>query len=249
MLEKTVTQALKERYACRKFSDAPIEQEKLEALVQAAEQSPTALNAQELRFRFVINQEKLKCLGKFFEKYYLKHGDPAYAERLKARGGLYFYNAPAIVLISASKKGYDQNTYNLATLKEQQEVNAPIPLDIEGNYQNLHLTRTQIRPTQETHGQDSRRNILFDPSYNALDAGIAVQSLALAADSLGLASCILGSPLLPFQVEWEDKEKLYKSFFLEDEEEVVVALLVGYSGETEKKAPHTSERTQIYFIK
>lgn len=248
-MEKTVREALQSRYTCRKFSEALIEQEKLDFLVKAAEQSPTAMNAQELRFRFVFGTEKLKKLGHFFEKYYLKYGDEEYAERLKARGGQYFYNALLMILVSARNSVYDEETYTGVSFDLEKNREILVPEGLEKGNVPMAVEVEQVSPSPEQAAQDSRRSIYFDPGYSQVDAGIAIQSLALAAESVGLTSCILGSPVLPFRADLEEKDNMYQSFCLEQDEEVLLGLLVGYSAEEKKKAPHKTERTRVYFIK
>lgn len=257
--EKNVREALKSRSTCRKFSSTAVEQEKISLLVDAALQSPTAMNAQELRFRFVKGKEKIKRLGRIFEKYYLTHGDEGYAKRLSDRGGEYFYGAGLLVLMSAPKNAYtlskeEATQKNLALLDESQEKN--VQKIFNDNYllqdapeqSNFSLSCKRVFPSKEQLEKDTRRSAMYLPSYAKIDAGIAAQSLALAAESLGLSSCILGSPLLAFQETWEEQKNLQELLFLKDEEEVLLLLALGYPEEETKKLPHQTERTQVFFI-
>jgi nitroreductase len=51
-------QAIKKRYSCRSYSSRPIEPEKLERILEAARQAPSAKNLQDWRFIIVTDEEK-----------------------------------------------------------------------------------------------------------------------------------------------------------------------------------------------
>ena len=51
-----------ERYSCRKFEDKPVEDEKIDALLQAAQLAPTAVNFQPQRILVLTDKEKIKAL-------------------------------------------------------------------------------------------------------------------------------------------------------------------------------------------
>jgi nitroreductase len=56
-------QAIKKRYSCRSYNSKPIEQEKLEKILEAARQAPSAKNLQDWRFVIVTDEQKRKQLA------------------------------------------------------------------------------------------------------------------------------------------------------------------------------------------
>jgi len=70
----TVLEAIRKRYSCRSYKEKPIEQEKLEELLEAARLAPSARNMQGWRFVVVTDKEKKRKLAeaannqKFLEK-------------------------------------------------------------------------------------------------------------------------------------------------------------------------------------
>jgi nitroreductase len=56
-------QAIKKRYSCRSYSSKPIKQEKLEKILEAARQAPSAKNLQDWRFIVVTDERKRKQLA------------------------------------------------------------------------------------------------------------------------------------------------------------------------------------------
>ena len=55
-------QLAKERYSCRKFTDQNIEEEKIEALLTAAQLAPTAVNFQPQRILVLTDKDIIKKL-------------------------------------------------------------------------------------------------------------------------------------------------------------------------------------------
>lgn len=72
--------------------------------------------------------------------------------------------------------------------------------------------------------------------FGKIDAGIAVQTLALAAKSMGLESVILGFPAIAFEVSSKGKYFKEKLDFPEGYE-YGIGIVIGY-GDTQKE-PHT----------
>ncbi len=54
----TVIEAIRKRYSCRAYQQRPIEQEKLDQLLEAARLAPSAKNLQDWRFVVVTDKEK-----------------------------------------------------------------------------------------------------------------------------------------------------------------------------------------------
>ena len=58
----TFLELAEKRYSCRKFSDREVEEEKIEALLKAAQLAPTAVNFQPQRILVLTDKEKIKSL-------------------------------------------------------------------------------------------------------------------------------------------------------------------------------------------
>jgi nitroreductase len=88
------------RYSCRNFKSDPLPAEAVQAIAQAALQAPSARNRQPWHFSVVTDKtfvDELSAVG--LEA--LKTINPEGYERSISRGGKLFYNAPAVVVISA----------------------------------------------------------------------------------------------------------------------------------------------------
>ena len=58
-----VSEAIRLRYSCRNYEDRPLEKEKLEAILEAARQAPSAKNLQDWRFVVVTDKAARKKLA------------------------------------------------------------------------------------------------------------------------------------------------------------------------------------------
>ena len=85
-----------------------------------------------------------------------------------------------------------------------------------------------------------------DPAwrYSALDSGIAVQNIALAAESLGLGSVILGMPRDAFISERGEEFK--KALDFKEGEEFMIAIAVGHPADD--KPAHPVHENHISYI-
>ena len=63
MIESKVFDVIKERFSVRKYLDKPVEDEKLQVILEAARLAPSASNFQPWRFYVVKNKEKIKALS------------------------------------------------------------------------------------------------------------------------------------------------------------------------------------------
>ena len=83
-----------------------------------------------------------------------------------------------------------------------------------------------------------------DFGWTAVDCGIAVQNMALAAESLGIGSVILGMPKAAFQGERGDE--LRACLKCPEGSDFVIAIALGYA--TDDKAPHDLRPEKISYI-
>lgn len=81
--------------------------------------------------------------------------------------------------------------------------------------------------------------------YSALDCGIAVQNIALAAHSLGLGSVILGMPRAAF--EGPEKEALERELDFPEGASFQIAIAIGHPAASKEK--HPVEEGKISFIR
>jgi len=126
------------RYSCRDFASTPLTIEQEKQLIDAALAAPSAVNRQPWRLIVVRDKALIDEMDAEGMAIMAADEDKTGYERMKARGGKLFYNAPFLVLI------------------------------------------------------------LSDGSkWGALDSGILCQNIAIAAQSIGLATCMVGMAAIP----------------------------------------------------
>ncbi len=84
-----------------------------------------------------------------------------------------------------------------------------------------------------------------DSRYSQIDSGIAVQNIALAAESLGLGSVILGLPRDAFFSD--EKEELEKILGFPEGYSFTIAISIGTP--TDDKPAHPQKEGKISFVK
>ena len=83
-----------------------------------------------------------------------------------------------------------------------------------------------------------------DFGWTAVDCGIAVQNMALAAESLGIGNVILGMPKAAFQ--GDRGEELRACLKCPEGSDFVIAIALGYA--TDQKAAHDLRPEKISYI-
>ena len=81
-------------------------------------------------------------------------------------------------------------------------------------------------------------------SYAPIDAGIAVENIALAAESLGLGSVILGMPREAFQ--GDEAESLRRTLHFPADHDFMIAIAVGTPADN--KEAHPMKEDRISFV-
>lgn len=138
-----VLQTISSRRSHRAYAAAQLTQAQLDAILQAAVESPSAVNGQPWHFSVVQKPALLQEINEAVRENMLKT-DPAHrSPRFEDPAFDVFYHAPTVIFLS-------------------------------GNPENR---------------------------WTPIDCGIAVENIALAAESLGLGSVILGLPRGAFQGE------------------------------------------------
>ncbi|MCL1935620.1 MAG: nitroreductase family protein [Defluviitaleaceae bacterium] len=95
-----VLKTIENRYSCRGYTGAPVEEEKIKLIAKAALHSPSAVNQQKWRLKIITNKKLIDRLSD--EALEFLKNDPksegAY-KRILDRGGICYYNAPCMILV------------------------------------------------------------------------------------------------------------------------------------------------------
>lgn len=163
-----VIEVIEKRSSTRGYTEEPLTNEELTALIQAGLQAPTAANKQEIHFTVLkgdhpilkeIEDEKNRLRG------------------ISAPEHNFYYEAPAVIVLSADK----------------------------------------------------------DYKWSPLDAGIAVENIALAAEGLGLGNLIIGC--IYDALRGERREYFSDALQFPENYEFEIAIAVGHKAVA--KEPHT----------
>lgn len=149
------------RQSWRRYTDAPVEKEKLLACVKSAILGPSGCNSQP--WKFIVLNNKEKCAD--------------FAEKCLQCGGVNKFTSKAAAFIVIAE------------------------------------TKATLMPgVAEAFGGDNQH-------FGKIDVGIACAHITLAAEDLGLGTCILG---------WIDIEATKEYFGLTDCVDVPIVISVGY---------------------
>lgn len=163
-----VMEAIGKRSSTRGYTDEPLTEEELNALLKAGLQAPTAANRQEIHFTVLKGEHPvLKELEE--EKNRLRD--------IAAPPHNFYYEAPVVVILSADK----------------------------------------------------------DFRWSTLDAGIAVENMALAAEGLGLGSLIIGC--IYDAIRGEKRDYFSNALKLPENHQYEIAIAFGHKAVA--KEPHT----------
>ncbi|MGN6514672.1 MAG: nitroreductase family protein [Rhizomicrobium sp.] len=109
-------EAIYQRRAVREFRKQPVARNTLQELVDAAIQAPSAMNAQPWHFTIVRNPRLLDQISSGAKRFLLDSGGAPDSLRMELSDPAFhiFYNAPALVLISAPDAGWTREDAALA---------------------------------------------------------------------------------------------------------------------------------------
>lgn len=93
------------RFSCRDFNNKDISNENLELIAQAALQSPSGMNRQHWQIIVIKNKTLLSEMDIEGMKVLSSMQDKTLYQKIMARGGKLFYNAPCMILL-AVKEAY-----------------------------------------------------------------------------------------------------------------------------------------------
>ena len=100
-INNPVLEAIANRRTTRGFADTPLTQEQLDALMAAATASPSAINLQSWHFTFCSDQSAITELEQEVNRLIMSGSDEGAKQRMMARNGKAFYNAPTVIFISS----------------------------------------------------------------------------------------------------------------------------------------------------
>ena len=94
---KTIT----ERYSCRDFSDTPLSDSQIKALVEAALSAPSARNLQPWHVSVVTDKKLIDKLEAEAMSLFAADEDKSAYEFIMAHGGKVFFNAPCMIVVAS----------------------------------------------------------------------------------------------------------------------------------------------------
>ena len=177
--------SIMDRNSCRGFSDVPLTDEQVKALVDVALAAPSARNLQPWHLSVVTDKSLIEELDKEGVAVIKADENQEYYNLIMERGGKMFYNAPCCMIISAN-----------------------------------------------------------DSVWSQLDSGIMCQNIAIAAQSMGLGSCIVGMMARPLGGKKGDELK--KRLDFPDGYKFTIGILVGNI--VKGKEPHELDFGKVSYI-
>lgn len=107
-MENMVINAIKERRSIRAYKDDALTKEQLDAIVEAALYSPSAMNKRSWHITVVTDKALLKQIDIDLVGHLLGLNEDEITERIKSRGNTMLYNAPALLIVTApNTHGYE----------------------------------------------------------------------------------------------------------------------------------------------
>lgn len=95
-----------ERFSCRDFADMPLTDEQIKAITNAALAAPSAMNRQPWHVIMITDKRLIEELDTEGMNILSVAEDKSVYERMMARGGKLFYNAPCMVMVAADGSNY-----------------------------------------------------------------------------------------------------------------------------------------------
>jgi len=95
------------RYSCRSFTGEPLEEKDLSAISQAAIQAPSGMNRQGWQVIVVKDNALIREMEAEGMKVLSLMEDKSLYERIMARGGKLFYNAPCMIILAIEESALE----------------------------------------------------------------------------------------------------------------------------------------------
>ena len=96
-----VIKAITERYSCRDYTGAPLSDEQIKVLAEAALAAPSAMNCQPWHIIMVTDKALIDEMDREGMKILSEDEDKTAYERFMSRGGKLFYNAPCMIMVAS----------------------------------------------------------------------------------------------------------------------------------------------------
>ena len=100
-----IQRAILERYSCRDFTGAPLTEDQVKTLAEAALAAPSAINRQPWRVTVVTDKALIEEMDAEGMKVIEEQDKEWHAQMIK-RGGKIFYNAPCMVMVASDGSDY-----------------------------------------------------------------------------------------------------------------------------------------------
>jgi nitroreductase len=180
--------SIKNRRITRKFQSKQISEQELQAILEAGILAPNAKNQQKWQFTVIQKKDLMDRMVVIIKENILKSSNEFLKQRASIPNYHTFYNAPAVIMITADEKA----------------------------------------------------------QWIELDCGAAMENMAIAAESMGIGSCVIVSSGFLFESE---KGKAYrKELGIAEGYKYICTLALGYK-EGENPNPQERNRGVVNYIK
>ncbi len=100
MKTNEVLEAIKNRRSVRSFKNEQIQEDDLNAILEAGIYAPTGMNYQTFHFTAVLNKEKLEELNRRVKNVFAHSEDEHMKHRGENEAWNFYYHAPALIIVS-----------------------------------------------------------------------------------------------------------------------------------------------------
>lgn len=125
-----VLETIEQRFSCRNYSDRQVEQEKIEAIVKAGLQSPSALNKQPWHVIVITDKGLIAELNDHALEVMKSWENKTTYDRIMERGGKPYYNANVMYVILRDEAAPDFSAHDCGIMA-QSMVLAAASLEID----------------------------------------------------------------------------------------------------------------------
>lgn len=106
-----VIRNIKTRRSIRKYKSAQVEQEKLDAILEAATYAPSGHNEQHWHFLVIQNRELINNLDLWVKTSMVESGIPRVVKKGEDPNYNVFFHAPTVVIVSGNESDYDPRSH------------------------------------------------------------------------------------------------------------------------------------------
>lgn len=154
------------RYSCRNFTGEPLEETDLSAIAQAGIQAPSGMNRQGWQIIVVKDNVLIREMEEEGMKLLSLMEDKSLYERIMARGGKLFYNAPCMIILAMKEAAQQGAEWMDCGIVAQNIVLAATSLGIA----NVHCGFTTVAFAGDK-AEEFKRRLKFPQGY---ECGIGI---------------------------------------------------------------------------